>query len=186
MQEFVFCTKLTHPLEEDNDPADPDIIQDLTTSLHQGEALVFSTKLTHSIEEENNEDHDTLQNETNSEHGSGVNNFDNSFMNDRLPSTSSPNLQTSTEILVYCQNVNRMRSAGKMNEINKNILSSTYSVIMVSETSWDDSVRSEEVFGNNYNVYRDDRNFQWSGKKIGRWSINSDFDPIEFRNHYGY
>lgn len=36
-----------------------------------------------------------------------------------------------------------------------------------NETSWDESVRSEEVFGNNYNVYRDDRNYQWSGKKSG-------------------
>lgn len=60
-----------------------------------------------------------------------------------------------------------MRSAAKINEIQNKILSSSYAVIIGNETNWDDSVNSEEVFGNNYNVYRDDRNYQLSEKKSG-------------------
>lgn len=60
-----------------------------------------------------------------------------------------------------------MRSAVKINEIQKKILSCSYTVILANETSWDEGVGSAEVFGNRFNVYRDDRNYQWSEKKSG-------------------
>ena len=65
----------------------------------------------------------------------------NSF--DEPPPTSS--LALSVEILVYCQNFNRMRSACKMSEIHKNILSSSFHIILGTETSWNESVKSEEI-----------------------------------------
>ena len=77
------------------------------------------------------------------------------------------NAVESTEILVYCQNVNRMKSAIKMIQIQNNILSASYSVIMANETRWDETVRSEEAFGSRYNVYRDDRDLQSSNKRSG-------------------
>lgn len=46
-------------------------------------------------------------------------------------------------------------------------MSSSYSVVLGTETSWNDSVRSEEVFGNNYNVYRDDRDLTLAQRMSG-------------------
>lgn len=112
-------------------------------------ALEFSTERTHSIEEEN--DKETTD-------------------NDMLPVNSSNSLDNGvypTEILIYCQNMNRMKSAAKMMEIQNNLLCASYSIIMANETSWDETVRSEEVFGSKYNVYRDDRNLQLSNKRSG-------------------
>ena len=60
-----------------------------------------------------------------------------------------------------------MKSGAKMKEIHKNISGSSFSVILATETSWNDSVRSEEVFGSDFNVFRDDRNLQESQKKSG-------------------
>lgn len=54
-----------------------------------------------------------------------------------------------------------------MKEIHKKIISSSFSILLATETSWDESVRSEEIFGNSFNVYRDDRDFLESGKKSG-------------------
>lgn len=72
-----------------------------------------------------------------------------------------------SEILVYCQNFNRMKSASKMHEIHNKVLSCPYPIILGTETSWDKTVKSEEVFGNNYNVFRDDRDCLTSEKKSG-------------------
>jgi hypothetical protein len=60
-----------------------------------------------------------------------------------------------------------MKSPAKMKEIYKNLLSSSFSLILATETSWDESVRNEEIFGSAFNVFRDDRNFYESQKKSG-------------------
>lgn len=49
-----------------------------------------------------------------------------------------------TEILVYCQNFNRMKSSIKIREIHKRVVGCSYSIILANETSWDDSIKSEE------------------------------------------
>lgn len=85
---------------------------------------------------------------------------------DTLPTTSSTK-NNSTEILIYCQNFNRMKSPAKMKETQNDMLASTFQVILATETIWDKSVRSEDFFGSNFNVFRDDRNFQASQKKSG-------------------
>ena len=54
-----------------------------------------------------------------------------------------------------------------MKEIQLNILNSSFLLILATETSWDESVKSEEIFGNNFNVFRHDRNLQLSKKKSG-------------------
>ena len=79
---------------------------------------------------------------------------------DELPLISSQPL--TSEILVYCQNLNRMRSALKISEIHKKVLSSSFQIILGTETSWNESVKSEEIFGSNYNVFRDDRDLNIS------------------------
>lgn len=60
-----------------------------------------------------------------------------------------------------------MRSAEKINEIFKNISGSNFSVILGTETSWEESIQSEEIFGARFNVYRDDRDPILSNKKSG-------------------
>lgn len=85
---------------------------------------------------------------------------------DALASPSSQ-LGLSTEIIINGQNFNRMKSALKINEIHNRILSCSYAIILATETSWDESVKSEEVFGNSYNVFRHDRDIHMSGKKSG-------------------
>lgn len=114
---------------------------------------MFSSDLTHSTEA----DHD--------EAGNVSIDIENSFKNDELTSISSEN--RSTEILVYCQNFNRMKSASKMSIISKNILSSSFSVILGTETSWNDSIKNEEIFGSNYNVFRNDRDLVLTQRKSG-------------------
>ena len=82
-----------------------------------------------------------------------------------------------------------MRGAHKINEIQKNVLSCSFSVILATETSWDEGVRSEEVFGCRYNVYRNDRNYQLSEMKSGGGvliAVSVDFnsaliDTIQFK-----
>ena len=96
----------------------------------------------------------------------------------KFPITSSLSQQNATEILMYCQNFNRMKSPVKMKEIQQKLLSSSFNVILGTETSWDESVRSEEVFGNHFNVFRSDRNLSLSNKKSGGGvliAIHADF-----------
>lgn len=71
------------------------------------------------------------------------------------------------EVLTYCQNFNRMQSAFKLDKINKAVTGCNYSVILGTETSWNDSIKNEEVFGNMFTVFRDDRDLTRSGKKSG-------------------
>ena len=57
-----------------------------------------------------------------------------------------------------------------------------------TETSWDASIRSEEIFGNNFNVFRNDSNLSLSNKKSGGGVlrfIHSDFtsEQIETNTH---
>lgn len=54
-------------------------------------------------------------------------------------------LISTTEILIYCQIFNRMKGVSKMNEISRNILSSSFSIILGAETSWKEGIKSEEV-----------------------------------------
>uniref|UniRef100_A0A8D8BEP6 (northern house mosquito) hypothetical protein n=1 Tax=Culex pipiens TaxID=7175 RepID=A0A8D8BEP6_CULPI len=92
------------------------------------------------------------------------------------PTTASNNL---IEILTYCQNFNRMKSAAKIDTINQAISGCLYTAILGTETSWDASILSEEVFSSNFNVFRNDRNLLSSGKKSGGGvlvAIKADFD----------
>lgn len=128
------------------------------------QALVFSSNLTPHLEEESDE---TI--ELTSSLIQGEVNINSSISNSNSDSLIeiSQKTQLETEILVYCQNFNRMKSAAKIREIHNKIASCSFSIILANETSWDESVRDEEVFGNIYNVFRDDRNLQTSGKKSG-------------------
>ena len=72
-----------------------------------------------------------------------------------------------------------MKSAAKVSEIYKQVLACSYAIILGTETSWDASMNNEEVFGDRYNVYRDDRDKQLSNKKSGGGvliAVNSDYD----------
>ena len=105
-----------------------------------------------------------------------------------LTDSSLNEQQNATEIVVYCQNFNRMKSPAKMKEIYQNLISSSFKVILGTETSWNESVKNEEVFGNLFNVYRHDRNLSFSNKKSGGGvlvAINSDYasEEIETSKH---
>lgn len=92
-------------------------------------------------------------------------------LNNSLPTVTGTNIflqtQSATENLIYCQNFNRMKGPAKMKQIYKNLLASSYSVILATETNWNESVRSEEMFGSLFNVYRYDRDLQTSEKESG-------------------
>ena len=75
-----------------------------------------------------------------------------------------------------------------MKEIQQKLLASSFQIILGTESSWDASVRSEEIFGNNFNVFRHDRNLSTSLKKSGGGvliAINADFtsEEIKTSNH---
>lgn len=70
---------------------------------------------------------------------------------DRSHKLQHDNNIKSKEVLVYCQNFNRMKSAVKVNEIYKQVAACSFPVILGTETSWDASVTNEEV------VFRDGR-----------------------------
>ncbi|VDO10445.1 unnamed protein product, partial [Brugia timori] len=79
-----------------------------------------------------------------------------------------------------------MKSPAKMKEIQQKLLSSSFNVILGTETSWDESVRSEEIFGNNFNVFRHDRNLLLTQKKSGGGvliAINADFTSEEIKTN---
>lgn len=60
-----------------------------------------------------------------------------------------------------------MKSAQKINNIHKAVSGCPYTVILATETSWDESIKSEEVFGTRFNVFRDDRDLNLSDKESG-------------------
>lgn len=60
-----------------------------------------------------------------------------------------------------------MKGAKKVNEIYRQVAASNFSVILGTETSWDESISSEEVFGSRFNVFRDDRDKAVANKKSG-------------------
>nr|BAK26811.1 putative reverse transcriptase [Culex quinquefasciatus] len=98
------------------------------------------------------------------------------------PKISSTEQQNANEILIYCQNFNRMKSPGKMKEISLNILSHSFDIILGTETNWDESVHPEEIFGNNYFVFLGNRNLNLSQKKSGGGvllAINARLNPKE-------
>ena len=77
-----------------------------------------------------------------------------------------------------------MRSALKIIQIHKKVLRSSFQIILGTETSWNESVKSEEIFGSNYNVFRDDRDLHISQKMSGGGVLvavssefNSEFIP---------
>lgn len=73
-----------------------------------------------------------------------------------------------------------MKAQEKIKKSNKDLgISSSINinVILGTEASWDEGVKSEEVFGNHYNVFRKDRNFRVSQKNSG--GLNCHF--VKFR-----
>ena len=107
------------------------------------------------------------------------------------PNISSLEKQNANEILIYCQNFNRMKSPGKMKEISLNLLSHSFDVILGTETNWDESVHPEEIFGNNYFVFQGNRNLSLCQKKSGGGvliAIDSNLHPkeIEIENHFQF
>lgn len=92
------------------------------------------------------------------------------------------------EVLVYAQNFNRMRSEYKINELHNNISGCCYSIILGTETNWNDEVKSELVFNNRYSVFRSDRDLLLSNKKSGGGvliaiEIQYDSDLIETKKY---
>ena len=72
-----------------------------------------------------------------------------------------------------------MKSAHKLSQISKAVNGCSYSIILGTETSWDHSVKSEEVFGQRFTVFRDDRDLYLSDKKSGGGvlvAIDANFD----------
>lgn len=128
---------------------------------------MFSTKLTLSLDEENNNDVLDLNISSNLTSTELKDEEVTNLSKSDCSTTFKTSLQLGTEVLVYCQNFNRMKSASKMKEIHSRILTCPYTVILATETSWDETVNSEEVFGNNYDVFRNDRDCQTSEKKSG-------------------
>lgn len=94
-------------------------------------------------------------------------NLNDEHLNESDNARHDVDLPKASEALVYCQNFNRMRGSSKIKQIHKNILASSFSIILGTETSWDESIKSEEVFGCDYNVFRDDRDFLMSQRKSG-------------------
>lgn len=124
------------------------------------QTFVFSSDLTLSSEEVD----DNLARSSEVEYKQTTQIALDSFNEINSSSSSVNSSGASNEIITYCQNFNRMRSAAKLTEIHRKVSGCAYSVILGTETSWDESIRSEEIFGNNYNVYRADRHYQWSEK----------------------
>lgn len=60
-----------------------------------------------------------------------------------------------------------MRSALKINHINNRISGCSYSIILATETNWNEDIKSEEVFNSSFNVFRSDRDLSLSDKKSG-------------------
>lgn len=107
------------------------------------------------------------------------------------PNISSLEKQNANEILIYCQNFNRMKSPGKMKEISLNLLTHSFDVILGTETNWDESVHPEEIFGNNYFVFQGNRNLSLCQKKSGGGvliAINLNLNPkeIETEKHFQF
>ena len=87
--------------------------------------------------------------------------------NPETPDSNKENVSDVKEFLVYAQNFNRMRSALKMNDIQHRVSGCAYSIILGTETNWNENIRSEEVFNNNFNVFRSDRDLLATDKKSG-------------------
>lgn len=62
------------------------------------------------------------------------------------PKISSLQQQNTTEVIIYCQNFNRMKSPAKMKEIYKNLLSTSFDVILATETNWDAAACAAKEF----------------------------------------
>lgn len=60
-----------------------------------------------------------------------------------------------------------MRSAQKINEVRNKINGCLYDIILGTETNWSEDIKSEEVFGSKFNVFRSDRDLTLSEKKSG-------------------
>lgn len=60
-----------------------------------------------------------------------------------------------------------MKSASKIDHIQQTVSGCIYTSILGTETSWDSSVNSEEIFSNSFDVFRNDRDLTSSGKKSG-------------------
>ncbi|XP_055532652.1 uncharacterized protein LOC129722871 [Wyeomyia smithii] len=83
------------------------------------------------------------------------------------PKICSNEQTNATEISVYCQNFNRMKSPAKIKEIRQNLLASAFKVILGTEINWDETVNNKNMFENNFRVFRNDHNLQTSSKTSG-------------------
>lgn len=70
-----------------------------------------------------------------------------------------------SKLNIYFQNVNRIRS--KTNELFNNSCTCNYDVILLVETNFDEEIFNEEIFSQDYVVYRNDRSSNNSNKKSG-------------------
>lgn len=61
------------------------------------------------------------------------------------------------KLRVYCQNVNELKT--KVTDVRHSILSRDLDVIVLCETWLNDNFFDEEIFGTDYIVYRQDRDF---------------------------
>lgn len=68
-------------------------------------------------------------------------------------------------MLIFYQNVNRIRS--KLNDLRLSILNSSYDIICLTETNFNNSVLDSEYNDNRYTVFRRDRNSSCSKKTDG-------------------
>lgn len=68
-------------------------------------------------------------------------------------------------MLIFYQNVNRIRS--KLNDLHLSILNSSYDIICLTETNFNNSVLDSEYIDNRYTVFRRDRNSSCSKKTDG-------------------
>lgn len=90
---------------------------------------------------------------------------------------------TIQSLTCYYQNVRGLRS--KTNEIYKNICSNDFDVICLVETWLDGSIHDNEIFNDNYTVFRRDRDMHTSQKSYGGGSviaISNRFNVFEQRN----
>lgn len=58
---------------------------------------------------------------------------------------------------IYCQNINRMESDSKIEQIRTKLATRSDAVVILTETSWYDHIDSAKLFQNQYTVFRCDR-----------------------------
>ncbi|XP_055604130.1 uncharacterized protein LOC129752368 [Uranotaenia lowii] len=83
----------------------------------------------------------------------------------RTPATLSSRQRSYQHISIIYQNVRGLRT--KIDEFLLSILNDDYDVIVLSETWLNDEIYSNQLFSQNYTVFRQDRNALATGKQLG-------------------